>query len=90
MIYEKYIYFSDVLRKNKNILFNNDETYLYTQKIIRMYMNELHLLNKYNVSRAEIMREFSLKKNEIHKRECESVLQYIFCFDIKNLILEFL
>ena len=66
------------------IFFEHDEIHKHTQKFIRIYMNEIHLMNKYTISRAELMHEFKIKKNEIHKKDCEGVLKYVFCFDIKK------
>ena len=57
--------------------------YVYTQKFIRMYMNEIHFLNKYTTSRAMLYNDFKNKS-------CEILLRSVFCYDIKNHILLFI
>ena len=52
MFYEKCTYFSKLIYDNKTTLFEHDEIYMHTQKIIRMYMTEIHLLNKDTTSTA--------------------------------------
>ena len=83
MIYEKYIYFIKLIKENKDTLFEYDEIYMYTLKFIRMHMTEIHLLNKYTISRPELYNEFKNKSYEI-------LLRSIFCYDIKNHILSFI
>ena len=83
MFYEKYIYFSRLIYDNKNELFEHDKIHKHTQKFIRIYINEIHLMNKYTISRAELYNEFLNKSYEI-------VLRSVFCNDIKNHILSFI
>ena len=84
MIYEKYIYFYTLIKENKNILFNDNEVmYIDTCKLIRSSINDMHLLYRSLETRRKILQEFENKTYEI-------CIRPYFCYDIKNLILEFI
>ena len=93
----KYSYILESVHNNRNELFSVSETDIDFDKFFdtRLYILSLYFEmqithNNFKKRRTNIIRQFNKKKNIIHKKECESVLKYIFCFDIKNIILEFL
>ena len=93
----KYVYFLNIVHNDRIDLFSISKTELDFDEFfkVRLYIlssyNEMRIIyNKFKKRRAYIFKQFKIKQNIIHKRDCESILKYKFCYDIKNLILEFL
>ena len=96
-IAQKYVYFLNIAHNDRIDLFSISKTELDFDEFFKLRLfilwsyDEMRIkYNNFKKRRTSIIRQFNKKKNVIHKKDCESVLKYIFCYDIKNLILEFL
>ena len=93
----KYICFLNIAHNDRNELFSISKTELDYDEFfkVRLFIlssyNEMRIIyNKFKKRRAYIFKQFKIKQNIIHKKHCECVLKYIFCYYIKILILEFI
>ena len=102
LMYDKYQFFFEIIHKDRYILFyyikecKCDPDYSF-EKFFDIYdfILDYHkqikpIYYSFKISRNKIIHKFEKEKKKIQYYDYEKALKLCFCYDVKNIILEFL